>query len=313
MRLSAIRQLAATGKFTLVISYVVSLLLWGLDGKDTVQSVAGWLCTSVITLALAGVYSQLKMIRIRSFLLPSLFLLSCTAVYALHRFDLAMLGLLLFLPAQYALMASCQKFCAERYTFHAFLFLGLAVAFVPPLAFFVPVFFIALPMYLNALTLKSLSAAIIGLLAAVLLIVIFLFAIEGMDVLSQQWHALSDVRLSLPLPWHSWKMVCLIGFLVLLAVSVVHYQLSFYYDKIHIRYCYFLLILQNFVAVVLLLVYPLQFDILFLFFLLESMPLAAHLFVLGKERMAGVSFAGYGLLLVFLVTDALWMHWLTGY
>ena len=80
MRLSAIRQLAATGKFTLVISYVVSLLLWGLDGKDTVQSVAGWLCISVITLALAGVYSQLKMIRIRSFLLPSLFLLSCTAV-----------------------------------------------------------------------------------------------------------------------------------------------------------------------------------------------------------------------------------------
>ena len=105
-----------------------------------------------------------SLLRVRSRMISSLFLLLMTACGFLHPFHTGLLVSLAVLIAIYFLFRTYDASYPQLPTFHAFLFFSLGSVLWPPLLLLIPLMLWNQGVFMRSLSLKTFGAAILGLL-----------------------------------------------------------------------------------------------------------------------------------------------------
>ena len=154
----------AESSVTLPAACVVATLLWWLpQGGYSAEYLLGWLACALTTYLVMETAAVNAMLRIRSRMLSSLFLFMMAAYGFLHPLQSGAVTLLLMAFAIYCFLRTYEKSRPEVDTLHAYLFLSLGSLLWPPLLMLVLVFLWSQAVYLRSLSMRSLGAALIGI------------------------------------------------------------------------------------------------------------------------------------------------------
>lgn len=190
----------------------------------------------------------------------------------------------------------------------AYLFLGIAAMIWPPLAFALPLLWIADAFFLMSFSFKSWLASLLGLATPMWCILPYI-VIEGRYELLDAWldalmlddstiQAFRDINTILPsaLPLPPMKLAAESLVLAMSVTGMIHFLRNSSDDKIHVRMLFnvFNLIVMAFsLALVLLYVLPLNdvpgTDILFGIILVCASPLTAHYINFTSTRLTNIS------------------------
>lgn len=154
----------AESSICLPAAAIAATLLWWLPaGSYSVASMLGWGCTALATYIVIEMSNVNALLRVRSRLISSLFLLVLTAFGFVHTLQPSLMIMLFMSMALYALFETYGKYSPAEDTFHTYLMLSLGSLIWPPLLLLTPLLLISQGIYLRSLELRPLVAALIGL------------------------------------------------------------------------------------------------------------------------------------------------------
>lgn len=206
------------------------------------------------------------------------------------------------------LFPTYQQRSAMGNKYWAYLFVGLASMFWPPMLYFVPLFWIAEAMFLMSFSWKSMWASIFGIFTPLWIVAPYVVYSGSYDTIIQQYRLLlPDEKLidavanpatlvpqSLPLPLLD--LVAIAVIVVLCIIGMVHYLRNSYSDKIHVRMLYqFFMFIGIFVLVAMLIVLALPYvgemsgDMLLAMVVVCTSPLLAHYVAFTYTRLTNIS------------------------
>lgn len=291
-----LRNQVCTGQATLPLAFCIAAAVWMLTAHEIPQDWWLFLCLGATTIVLRLVVNSLVLIRERSWFLSACFIVLSAAFTFQHDFLWSMLSLPLFVLSQYLLLLTYQAARPQGMVFYAVLLLALAGLLFPPLLLILPVYWAVMLLHLQSFTAHSLAASFLALGVALLSLLGWCW------LRPDTWHALSawlasclSVQPQAALQWTVQQWVNIGYLLLLLAVSLLHFNGTKWGDKIRTRMHFYAIITLNLALVCLLALYPQHYATLSYFIVLQSAPLVAHFMVLGQGR--GVDFA-FGLLLI---------------
>ena len=124
----------ARSSVTLPVAAVLTTLLWWLpQGGYSLPYLLGWAVCAVAMFFIIETAAQNALIRVRSRMVSSLFLVLMAACGFLHELCPSLIVQLAVLVSFYSLLRTCEKARPELDTFHAFLCLSLGSLLWPPL------------------------------------------------------------------------------------------------------------------------------------------------------------------------------------
>lgn len=180
---------------------------------------------------------------------------------------------LCFIASLALLFQTYQDRSAMGKTYWAFLFLGIAAVFWPPVIYFLPLFWVAESVFLMSFSWKALWASLFGMITPLWLAMPYIVYMDRYDIIIDRAMDLipgdriiagfSDPMLLLPqsLPMSVEQLVAIVFILILSVTGIVHYLRNSYSDKIHVRMLYqFLLMIVIAALVVMVAVCVLPFD-----------------------------------------------------
>lgn len=285
MRNPTFQTRVTTSAATLFVSVVACIVLWLWNDWDNLQRLGGLGATLLTAYVMVEWNNTFSLMRVRSRMTSSTFLLLMGACTLLQTWTTQMLVPLSLLLCYFSLFRSYQKVRAEADVFHAFAFLGLGCLFFPQLLYFVPLLLISCLVQLRSLSLRSFMACLLGLSLPY-------WCYAGYSI----WHNQLDLTvlhfeqlLSLQMPdYHSLTVSQVLagGFVVAAsALATFHYQRTSYRDKIRTRMFLNLLVTQEYLIVLLLVGQPQHFDTMLRLLIVNSSPLIAHYLTLAKGRL----------------------------
>lgn len=302
----------ATGKFTLPVSIMMSIILGAaffflrpvaaVDdtypfrvilleflSDDWMGYLLTSLCYGFIGYLLIEFNNAYTIIRMRTSLQTSIY---CWLILSYPSLFLQNLGCILSLClglSLYFLFRSYQKIQPVGTVFHAMLFLGLASLLFPQILFLYPIFLLGIYNF-KALTLRTFFAGFIGLSVPYWFLLGHAFYYGQMSLFYAPFKDLIDFipvfSTQLQLPFVLFASIVIL----LLIVSSLHYALTSYEDKIRSRAYLNFLILLGFV-IILLGVLQMQYAYVWLQMLLPIVALlAGHLFALSRTWFSNLYF-----------------------
>lgn len=283
MREHTLRHTIATGAFTLPLTVVIAAAAWAVSARDDAATWLGFGGALVLTYMLMELNNRNQLLRIRSRMVSSTFLLTLAACPWLHA------ALPLYLPAAclagvyFLLFSAYQEKSASGRVFYAFVLVGVAAISLPPLACLAPLLLFALMVQLRTLSWRTFFGAVFGFLLPLIYYVAWtLWEGSFPDALMP----LCDFRPCLPAPesftYAQMANACWLLFLTLL--GLLHYYRTNFNDKIRVRMFFYVIIEVELALWAGLVFFPQHFDALFLLLLLNTAPLTAHYFALARGR-----------------------------
>jgi len=269
---------------------VLAAVLWLLPGVRDQELWFGLLATGVTAYLMAEWNNRHALLRIRSRFTSSTFLVLSAACPFLHRWTPDMLLPTCLAGAYFLLFSSYQKVRAEGETFHAFLCIGLGSLWFPPIIAVAPFLYFSMIVQMRTFSLRSFLAGCLGLLLPY-------WGYVGWAVWHNRLDEVLDVMeryVRMPSPdysvigLHEWVSL---AFVVALALfSIMHYLRTAYNDKIRTRMFFYVLIIQVFLLISLLMLFP-QWDAAILRMLLvPASPLIGHYLALARGRFMNAWF-----------------------
>lgn len=153
----------ADSSVTLPAACVVATLLWWMpQGGYSAEYLLGWLACALTAYLVMETAAVNALLRIRSRMISSLFLFMMAAYGFMHPLQAGSVTLLLTAFSFYCLFRTYELSRPEVDTLHAYLFLSLGSLLWPPLLLLVIVLLWAQAVYLRSLSMRSLGAALIG-------------------------------------------------------------------------------------------------------------------------------------------------------
>ena len=319
----------ATGKLTLSVAVVLSILLW--IGANLVRTIpisktgylleqeflnrvsTGFLNNSLsfVSFALCGyllieLNNAYSVIRIRTSLHVSIFCLLVAAFPFLHTLNNGCISGLLSTLSIYFLFRSYQCQQPVGYIYHALLFLGIGSLLFPQLLYFIPVLLLGAYKF-KALTLRTFFAGIIGLSVPYWFLLGHAFFYNEMNLFYAPFIELGSFR---PIDYSQVGLPVIVSvsfIILLLIVSSVHYMITSYQDKIRVRsYLNFLIYFAVFIIIFLCL-QPQYAETLLSLLLPITAFLAGHLFTLSNTKVSNLFFIFSILLLIAVTVLNLWI------
>ncbi len=277
---------------TLPVVAAVTLACWLAPAPSDWRLWAGAGVALLCAYTLMELNNRFSLLRVRSRLVSAAYLLLALSIPALHAFDASVSVPSLCLAACYAaLFPAYQSLRAEGYAFHAFLCLGAGSMLFPPLLLLLPPLLFCMLVRLRCLSGRTFFAVVFGLVLPYWLYAGYAVWQNRLDtafLFLAEWltPSLPDYsRVTLP-------QTVTAGVLLFFSVAATaHFVHTAYNDKIRTR-MYF----HVFAAVELFLwaglaVLP-QYCASWLSLLaLNSAPLVAHYYALGRGRFFGLWFA----------------------
>lgn len=162
-------------------------------------------------------------IRTKGSIQTSFFFIWSGLLPVLHPLQCDVLTTLVVLLSLLCLMAGYQKPQPMAYLYHAWLLLGFASWLAPEVLWLLPVYILGAYQF-QILSLKSLAAALLGLLFAYFIFSFFLWAAQETPIIIGQFKTLETLFTQYTLPEHETWVVVLMAFHgVLWLVAVAHY------------------------------------------------------------------------------------------
>lgn len=295
MRSSQFRHRVSESMASLPILAVIASVLWIIPNIQSVALWGGLVVVGLMSYLVVAWNAQYQLIRVRSRMNSVTFLYLFLVFPQLHPLGWHLFPAVCLLGAYFLLFRTYGEYSPQGYFFHAFFLIGLGSIVFPPLLFLLPFLIFSSNRHLRALTVKSATAAFLGVsLPYWLLLPVYLFARESLTPYLGLWqldHQQDPLQSFQPshlshlyqqLPLSQWVGTAL--FLVISLVSMVHFLRTAYNDKIRTRQYHYLLLLQVIPLIVILGLLPQHFTTTFPLCIVTLAPLIGHYFALAKGR-----------------------------
>lgn len=246
--------------------------------------------TCLSTYLLMELNNRNLLLRIRSRMVSSSFLLLMLVCPALHEFSLSMAVVTCLIVCFFLLFGSYQELHAEGRIFHAFLFLGLGSMLFPPVLVLCLAAYVSMIFQLRTFTWRTFMAGLFGVMVPY-----WFYAVWAV------WRNQIDTAFLYLVPWFTPQLpdygvltlpqlvtVGVLGFFTLIAVA--HFFHTAYNDKIRTRMLYYVLYTQGLFVFVGLLCLPQYFEQQLRLFILCAAPFIAHYYTLARGRWFGFWF-----------------------
>lgn len=301
MKAHSFRQRVVESTLSLPITAAMVALLWMLPNFQAPLLWGGLGWAALMSYIVVEWNNQYQLLRIRSRMNSITFMTLLLTFPTLHMWSWELLPALAVLLSYFIVFRTYGESRPQGYVFYAFLLLGIGTVFFLPLVLFLPFFYFALGRQLRAITLRSLSASLFGLLLPWLAALLYWGYTENLT--QQHLHSLLPTFAQ---SWESYRAVGLsqwvaLGSLGLLDVmSVAHFVRTSFNDKIRTRQYYYFLLVQHLPLWGVLLLFPQHFELLLPLLLVHITPFVAHYFALARGRAMGVWFNCWVLWLLLL-------------
>lgn len=301
----------AESSATLPTVCVVATLLWWLPtGGYTTPLLLGWLACAVTTAFLLETDAQNALLRVRSRMIPSLFLLLMAACGFLHPLQDGTVVQLLLAASLLCLLRTSEHPRPQADTFHAHLLLSLSSLLWSPMLLLAPVLWWCQGVYLRSLGWRGLGAAVCGLVlpwafwagGAFALGQMQPFVDHAVDIIAPArvpfywmwfieqarqltwadfWNTV-PAELGSRLAAHVPEVATLAVTLLIGLTGFIHYVRRSYDDKIRVRMCHYTFMALQFVMALWLVLQPQFFGQLMPLLLVTVAPAAAHFMALTR-------------------------------
>ncbi|MBP3566330.1 MAG: hypothetical protein J6J76_02070 [Paraprevotella sp.] len=299
----------AMSSATLPIATVISVLLWCAHGFFEMKLLYGALSCGLITYLWTEINNTNSLIRIRSFLTSSVYVFLCGCLFGLHSFSEGHVISALVLLSYGLLFKSYSSAGSVLNFFHAFLCLGLASLLFPKVLLFVPIYLWYAFVYLRSLSLRTFSAAIVGLLLPYWLVGCYsLYKGENLFIgYVDELITFHPISIAV---YADWILTDLLGFILVSVFSIIsgiHCLRSGFNDKVRTRMLLYLLLTQEFIIGLFVLLQPNLLNVLFPILVMNTSPILAHFFALTHHKVTNVLFVLFVMLFIALAILSIWM------
>ena len=233
MRKTRLQNRISGSMFTLPVCAVITLLLWGFPLREgegiflsrlsfTVPHFVALVCVALIAYVLVEMNNVNMLIRVRSRLVSSVWLVSAAVVPLLHTYSHGLVAAVCLSVAYYQLFKTYQAPGSQLNAFHSALMLSAGSLFVPHLLFFLPFFLWHQTVFLRSVTLRSLGAVFLGLAMPFVVVAGYAmvsgdlsFLFRWAETLSLYYAVSSEAYQTLTLQqWASWAVISLWGWCI---------------------------------------------------------------------------------------------------
>jgi len=282
----------------LPVAATVTFLTWLLPYGDGASKWIGLLVTCLATYALVELNNRFALLRIRSRMVSTSFLILMAVCPALHSEWLSLATALLLALCYFMLFASYQNIRSQGYIFHAFLFAGVASMLYPPTLVLTVLFYFSMIFQLRNFNGRTMMAGLLGLSVPYWFYTAYAIWESRLDtafLYLEQWFTfqLPDyTQLS------SSRWVTAGALAVLSLFAFVHFFHTAYNDKIRTRMFFYVISTQEIALAAGLALLPQYYNEQLALLALNSSPLLAHYYALAKGRFADIWFCLSVLMLV---------------
>lgn len=279
------RSKVVSGTFTLPVMAIMAAVCWMLPDLSSWPLWAGLCIAGLTTYVAMELNNRFALLRIRSRMVSSTYLLLLTACPTLHSSVLTALPVALCLALSYAMLfASYQQMKAQGYVFHAFLCIGMGSLLFPPMLGLALTFYLNMIVQLRNFTWRSFTAGLLGLALPYWIYAVWAIWNNRLDtafVYLTAWFAPHVPDFSTFGP-HEWVTVGMLCFFTLLAL--VHFFHTAYNDKIRTRMLFYVVVTQQLAITAGLFLLPEHLDCMLSLFVFNASLLLAHYYALAKGR-----------------------------
>lgn len=320
----------ATGRLTLPVTFILTLLVWGGWGwmmpETGIQET--YLFHRILWQWMPGEWAD-RILMFLSYVFVAYLLIEINNACAIVRMRTSMQASVygwlllaspcLFIPSVGPLVACCLilslYYLFQGYqqnepvgrVFHAWLFWGIGTMLFPALFYFLPLLLVGAYMF-KELSWRTFFAGVVGLSVPYWFLLVYAYSGERMEVFKAPFRELVNLQPLFSYVPQGWMLVSAGLLFLLLLVASLHYMLTSYDDKIRTRNYLLFLIFSGFAFVLFGVLQP-QHAVLLLSVLLPIVAfLGTHLFALSQGRMPNVFFIVYMCLLLVAFSYNIWMH-----
>lgn len=314
MRDNRFQNKVATSGFTLPVAALVATLLWAAIGPITQDKVICWVCCAVCSYLLVEFNNSNALLRIRSRLTTSTFLIGMGSFTFLHESIESIVVTFFILGCYYFLFRSYQDSHHTANIFHAFLSLGIAGLICPSVICLIPFLYWSMAAYLRSLSFKTFCASLIGLLTPLWLYGAYFIYLQDYTALWDKMHEFDSFQIPTLADYLSLDLSRVAAFALIFIfglIGSIHAMRTSYNDKIRTRMQFYTLILFECVFLLLLLGQPRLFDHSLCILTLTAAPVIAHFFALTSTRITNLLFILSILLYFFIAISSPWISSLT--
>lgn len=294
------RNTIVTGSFTLPIMMALTLAVWVLPDAGDWILWAGMLATGLTAYLIMELNNRNALLRVRSRLMSTTYLMLMLACPALHAWHPNMVPVLCYVMSYFLLFSSYQCTRPEGRVFHAFLFAGIGSLQFPPMLVLVAGYWLSMIFQLRNFNWNSFMASVMGLAVPywfVAAMAIWQNHLDTAFLYLEEWFTpqLPDYsQLQLP------QLVTGGLFIVLAIIALVHFFHTAYNDKIRTRMLFYVLATQEFILLAGMVLLPSHFDEQLRLFIVNSSAFIAHYYALARGRFFDLWFYFTLLLIVAL-------------
>lgn len=313
MRNNRFQNKVATSGFTLPVAALVATLLWAAIGPMSQTKVYCWLCCALCSYLLVEFNNANALLRIRSRLTTSTFLLGIGSFPFLHESLEALSVTFFMLGCYFFLFRSYQESNSSSNIYHAFVSLGIACLIHPLLLCFIPFVYWSMAVYLRSFSFKNFCASLLGILTP------FWFYSAYLIYLQDYNRIIGFLQNILLFKFPSWSDylsmdICRLSAFLLIfilgLISSIHALKTSYNDKIRTRMQFYTLILFETVILLFLLAQPQQFNLFMALLTLTSAPVIAHFFALTSYRITNLLFILSIFIYLLIALSSIWTNYL---
>lgn len=299
-----------TSTATLFVAGLLAALLWLQTGlpvltqsldleREKWLNAGGFFTTLLIMASLRHMSNGNALMRVRTWMVPSIFLIMSGVIFSLHVLRPVQAGVFLYAFSQYYLLKSYQEYHAERFIVVSFIFLGAASIFYPPLIYLTVLYLVSMLVQLRAFMPRTILAGIFGLIVPIEFYVVFLFLMGKPNQIYNFFDSILKFENLIIPEWTLTEMVNLGFVIVLFLIGCIHYAHTNFNDKIRTRMYFYIIILQTAGLLALLALHPLNYNDILPFVVMECSPVVGHYLVFSRGKVGGAFF-----ILIILLTIA---------
>lgn len=299
----------ATGRMTLPVAILLSLVFCGISYQGW-ESLYAWLICACVTYLIIELNTTFALIRTRT-TLPSSFFLVCFSVCPfLHTFGTETFLPLLFIGMLFSLFKSFESPYASTTIYHAFCSVGIIGIIIPQTLYLTPVLYL-LMIQLRSLNPRTFFAGLLGLLTPYWLGGCYLLYKGNWLETTQKFYQ----QLIPAIPnYHllGWDQYLSLG--ILLAITLLCTAQSLtqtYQDKVQTRILLRTLMALEIIVIAFILLLPASFNGLFPMLLICASIFFGHFFALVFNRFTQISLWVILALLGIMTLFNVWTHFYT--
>lgn len=282
--LHSFRHNVVTGTLTLPIIALVMMVVWILPAPTDIYLWGGLIATYVTAYLIMELNNRNSLLRIRSRMMSSTFLILMAACPSLHSWTIDFLPTVCLILGYFMLFSSYQQTRPEGYIFHSFLFISVGSIVFPPMIVLGIAYYFCMVFQLRNFTGRSMMAGLLGLLTPYWIYAAYAIWNNQLDTAFTylfKWFEphIPDYQL---LGCTEWTTLSVIFFITLL--SFIHFFHTAYNDKIRTRMLFYVIATVQVFLTVGVVLLPDSFELQMRLFIANSSLLIAHYLALGKGR-----------------------------